>query len=127
MSNDIEMNNIVIYNDEKMGNENDFSKALKELLKAFSSITSSGEHDKHLQECIHNWFSQHQEFTEIQIFEDLKQMGDELGKCDLADVLLHGIGTNADVHRALKLYLEAKNLGCMQIEQHIRKIFLKLH
>ncbi|CAG8598067.1 2388_t:CDS:2 [Ambispora gerdemannii] len=209
-------------------------KSQIELLKAFSSITNPGWQDERLRECILGWFSQHKEFTEIQIVEHLKQvarnnykyacllgfcydkgfgtfidpqkafqwylraaeqndsfgqnqvgyfyqngigtkvndekafywyqrsadngcsegksnlgscyeygthvkqdrkyafywysksaeMGDELGKWDLADMFFYGLGTNVDVHRALKLYLEAKNLGCMDVEYYVRNIFI---
>ncbi|CAG8577636.1 13161_t:CDS:1 [Ambispora gerdemannii] len=52
------------------------------------------------------------------------EMGDELGKCNLAYLFFCGIGANADVHRALKLYLEAKNMGCSKAEDYICSIFL---
>ncbi|CAG8532198.1 6049_t:CDS:1 [Ambispora gerdemannii] len=209
------------------------SNLLKNLLQQFSSVTNPGEKDEHLQECVQNWFSQHERFTEIQIFEHLKQiarndhdyacllgffydkafgtpsnldkafkwylraaehndafgqnivgyffmhgygtklnyekafywyqksadngcnqakcnigycyycgfhvkrnrrhalywysksaeMHDGLSKCELARMFLWGMGTNADVHRALKLFLEAKNLAFVQVDDYICEVF----
>ncbi|CAG8475626.1 5090_t:CDS:2 [Ambispora gerdemannii] len=116
---------IVVMNNENLGGENHdehyFSNVLKELLKAFSSITNPGGQDEHLKECILNFFK-HKEFTKIQIFGHLKKLARKnydyaclLGffyHHSFADMFLQGTGTNVDVHHALKLYLEAKKLGC---------------
>ncbi|CAG8557559.1 10103_t:CDS:2 [Ambispora gerdemannii] len=47
------------------------------------------------------------------------EMSNELGKYNLAYVFMYGVGTNVDVHRTLKLYLEAKNLVCTDAEEFI--------
>ncbi|CAG8531796.1 4169_t:CDS:2 [Ambispora gerdemannii] len=54
------------------------------------------------------------------------EMGDESGKCNLATMVIRGKGTNIDVHQALKLYLEAKNVGHTHVEQYFRTIFYSL-
>ncbi|CAG8629443.1 2638_t:CDS:2, partial [Ambispora gerdemannii] len=86
-------------NVEGNDDENYFSNALKELLQKFSSIKNPGGEDEHLQECI----------------QSCAEIGDESGMCTLADALLRGVGTNVDVHQALKLYRKATNLKCVRV------------